>query len=526
MQGKRALWRRWRWVLIGVLGLAAGVARGGDAGPLRIGWASADLTPDRPVIITGQFTARLSEGILDPIGATVLAIESTRTAPPAGQVVLVSCDLISIPDDLRDAVRARVSQALPALDTGSIVINATHSHSAPELRTGAETPPDFAPGLDPAWSRWGVAFDAMPPAEYLDFAAGRIAEAVVAAWNARAPGGISFGLSHAVVGHNRLQAYTTGKSRMYGPTDDPTFSHIEGYEDHGVGVLCTWDATTNLTGLILNLAAPSQISEWEYRISADYWHETRLELRRRLGQNLFVLAQCAPAGDQAPRPMVGTRAEARMERLAGRNRRQEIAVRLADAVTAVLPVLSGAVDRDPVVTHRRVDVALSRRIISGADVETAVAEAAVWRERYQQMAKDLDAQPERREQPRWYKDITHAYRQALRGANVQRRWTLQATEPKRTYEMHVLRLGDLALATNPFELYLDYGLQIRERSPAVQTFLVQLAGEGTYVPTPRSVAGGAYGAVPASTEIGPEGGFELVDQTLALLKTLWETTVE
>lgn len=29
-------------------------------------------------------------------------------------------------------------------------------------------------------------------------------------------------------------------------------------------------------------------------------------------------------------------------------------------------------------------------------------------------------------------------------------------------EMHVLRLGDVAIATNPFELYTDYGMQIHK----------------------------------------------------------------
>lgn len=52
-------------------------------------------------------------------------------------------------------------------------------------------------------------------------------------------------------------------------------------------------------------------------------------------------------------------------------------------------------------------------------------------------------------------------------------------------------------------------------------FVAQLAGSGSYVPTERSVAGGAYGAIPESTEVGPEGGRELVEQTLELLDSLW-----
>ena len=110
----------------------------------------------------------------------------------------------------------------------------------------------------------------------------------------------------------------------------------------------------------------------------------------------------------------------------------------------------------------------------------------------------------------------------MRGVRVKRRFELQQTQPKLSYEVHVLRVGDMAIATNPFELYLDYGVQIKARSKAVQTFVVQLVGNGTYLPTQRSIEGGAYGAVPASTEIGPEGGRELVEKTLELIESLWE----
>jgi len=86
----------------------------------------------------------------------------------------------------------------------------------------------------------------------------------------------------------------------------------------------------------------------------------------------------------------------------------------------------------------------------------------------------------------------------------------------------VIRLGDIAIATNPFELYTDYGIQIKARSPAVQTFVVQLAvGSGGYLPTARAVQGGGYGAVIQSGRIGPEGGQVLVDRTVEAISQLW-----
>jgi len=87
----------------------------------------------------------------------------------------------------------------------------------------------------------------------------------------------------------------------------------------------------------------------------------------------------------------------------------------------------------------------------------------------------------------------------------------------------VVRIGDVAIATNPFELYLDYGMQIKARSKAVQTMTVQLAnGYFRYLPTERSVAGGAYGAIPESNEADPDGGRQLVERTLELIESLWE----
>jgi hypothetical protein len=97
----------------------------------------------------------------------------------------------------------------------------------------------------------------------------------------------------------------------------------------------------------------------------------------------------------------------------------------------------------------------------------------------------------------------------------------------------VLRLGDVAIATNPFELYVDYGVQIEARSAAEQTILIQLAATGSesgyYVPTPRAVAAGKlsespmnnYSATVMTNVVGPEGAQVLVDRTVEAIRRLW-----
>ena len=82
-------------------------------------------------------------------------------------------------------------------------------------------------------------------------------------------------------------------------------------------------------------------------------------------------------------------------------------------------------------------------------------------------------------------------------------------------EVHVIRMGSVAFATNPFELFLDYGNQIKARALCEQTFLVQLAnGAEGYLPTKKAEQGGHYSAFIASGTVGHVGGEMLVRQTL------------
>ncbi|WP_372933650.1 hypothetical protein [Mariniphaga sediminis] len=498
---------------------------------IHVGWASADITPDKPVLIAGQFPAKVSEGIMDPITITALAIEKAEENSHQ-KAILISCDLAIISDITRkgnvliDNIKMLVSKALPEIDTDDIIINATHTHTAPVISELS------------AKEIFGLDLDVMcpdsefiTPTDYMAFITKKIVHTAEKAWEERNPGGISYGLSHAVVNHNRLQVSMKGKSKMYGTTDRPEFSHLEGYEDHEVNLLYTWNSKSKLTGVIINIAAPSQVSEGEYSISADYWHDIRLELHKRLGKSIYILPQCSAAGDQSPHIMVDLKAEERMQKLIGngkictgrgsQGRRKQIALSIADAVTSILPYMKNNIKWSPCFEHRMDTVNLSRRLISIDDVNDALQEAEGWRKKYEQMLNEIKNNTAIQQKERWYSGVTSYYRYMMRGKSVKERYELEKDQPKMPVEIHVLRLGDIVMATNPFELYLDYGIRIKARSPAIQTFLIQLAGIGSYVPTKRSILGGAYGAVPASTMIGPEGGQELVEKSLEMINSMW-----
>jgi hypothetical protein len=483
---------------------------------LRVGFAAADLTPTEPVLLAGQFHARVSEGVADPLSATAMAFESVREE--GGRGVMVSCDLVSIADNLRDAIHAHLREDLPELDPALVFLNSTHTHTGPETRLGDR------PVHGAVQSDLGIKLEVMPPEEYTALIARRIADAVIQAWRGRRPAAIGFGLGHATVGYNRRIVYRNGQTRMYGETNDPEFCHIEGSADTALNVIGVWDEKDKLLGVVVNLACPSQSNEQDWRVGADYWHETRQELRRRLGEDLFIVPQNSASGDITPakaRIMIDWRAQERMWRLMGLTQRQDIANRIADAVTSVLPHAHKDLQRDPVVRHRTETIKLSRRMLSEEDVRSALAEAQNFQREYQTLKADFEAHPEKMKEPRWYTRLTATYRRMVWNQGVAERFEQQKKEPWMPVIVHVLRLGDLAIATNPFEYYLDYSHQIRARSKAVQTLLIQHVGSGSYLPTQRAAAGGSYGAVPASTPVGPEGGRELAEWTIEAINAMW-----
>src|SRR5690554_6010281 len=99
----RILLAKWLFIILacfsvnGVMGAELYVGASSMAYPdledeksLKIGWAEVDITPSRPVLVAGQFHARVSEGVLDPVTATVMAIESTK-AGQSVKTIMISC---------------------------------------------------------------------------------------------------------------------------------------------------------------------------------------------------------------------------------------------------------------------------------------------------------------------------------------------------------------------------------------------------------------------------------------------------
>lgn len=327
-----------------------------SAAKLWVGAATASITPDRPVALYGHAGRRIAQETKWPLMATAMVLEAREGDDVVGQACTVSCDLLLIPDVLLNEVRARAKQRMPDFDVDKVFLSATHTHSAPVMREGRYILPEK-----------GV----MRPAQYVDFAAERISDAIVKAWESRRPGGVSWGLGHAVVARNRRAVYADGRARMYGATGCPDFRHIEGYEDHGVEVLFFWDERKRLTAVAVNVACPAQQVEGLSKISADYWHPVRERLRERYGEDLCVLGWCGAAGDQSPHLMYRKLAEHRMREGRGLNCLGEIARRIVAAVDEAYAVAREDIRADAAFAHSVKPITLPRDMLTEEEYEAA-----------------------------------------------------------------------------------------------------------------------------------------------------------
>lgn len=469
---------------LAAMGQPSAVAAADKSATLSVGAATVSITPAKPAPLLGQMHLRVSQSVESPVTAAALALETRQGDQVVDQVIFVVCDLGVLRGGVIDKVREHAKDRVPDFDLRKLVVSATHTHSAPTMiRPGYDLPKD------------GV----IQPEEYVELLVDRLTEVIVEAWSSRKPGLVGWGLGHAVVGQNRRAVYADGHAQMYGKTDGTEFRSLEGYEDHGVEVLFFWNQDQKLIATAVNVACPAQEAEHNLAISADYWHEVRELLRARHGDDLVVLGWIGAAGDQTPRQMIRKEAEERMRKLRGLTRLEELARRIDRGWEEAYEYACEEKHGQVALSHVASTIQLPPREVTAKEYAEAKAQV-------EKHAKSPGSQG----QMGWHQGVVNRFEQ-------------QKAVPSEPYpmELHVVRLGDVAIATNSFELFTDYGIQIKARSPALQTFVIQLAGEGTYVPTERAVRGGGYSAIVQSNSVGPKGGQVLVERTVEAIRTLW-----
>ena len=509
-------------------------------GGLKIGWGRRSIAQKGPVPITGQFYLRISQGEYSPVLANALVISNEKDA-----VIFVTLDVVSFSDAALRDIHAILKKEAPEIPAEKIILNATHTHAGPSARGHFKGFP-----IDVKY---------ISSEEVHKFQVRQVVDAVKEAWANRAPGSISYGYGFATTGHSRRTVYLqdvgklrqgtsglamNGKAVMYGSTNDKLFDGFESGTDAFINLLYTFDKNGKLTGAVINVPCPAQTNEGAWVLYASFWHHVREKLQKKYG-DIGVIGQSAAAGDLSPRQLFYHKAEKRRYYLkykdkidafmknpmkrpfkwtAEQNRRQDEAdviefIRAEDIATRIVAafdeVLSWAEQEkfsDPVLKHELKTVKLSRRMFPAELVDEE-------KKKHAEVMK-LKFKTDGTEWERLMANSIINSRQRRIGG-ILKRYNIQSREPAITTDIHVVRIGNIAFATNRFELFLDYQHRIQARSPFEQTFIVQLVtdvfGIGSYLATEKGIANKGYSATPYCNQVSPKGGQELVEETLKIL---------
>ena len=482
---------------------------------LKIGWAEVDITPSEKINICGQFYERVSDVVESRLYATAFALESDNE-----QMIICSCDTAHVAQNLNKMVKERLKGKL-SISTDKVILCAIHTHNSytyKQVRTlpmamnylKTVLPKDMEYLSNTSGEK------AMDEEVALNFLADKFAEAVLLAWENRTEGYFQCAFGRAAVGMCRRVVYDDGITKMWGETNLSNFSHLEAASDSGIELIYTFDENKNVNGVIANIACPAQVVEQRYFISSDYWGKVKENLEKHFGRKIFVLGLCSAAGDQCPRDLirwvepetpvedpnikhiypVERRADPSMFDISGL---KLVGKRISNEIISVFEELDLSKMKDQALfVHQTMNMAFPLRKVTMSEYEDAKAkiEDFIEKNRGKRVTFEENAK-------------LYVY------SGIVDRYAIQQKISSFEEEIHIIRFDDIAIATNPFELFLDYGNQIRARSRAKQTFLIQLAcGCGGYLPTATAEKGSHYSAYVSSGTTGHEGGELLVSETL------------
>lgn len=489
---------------------------------LLIGWAEESIVPEKKVKLSGQFYERISEYVESDITATAMAIESG-----GNQAVIVSVDIVKITPVMLQKAREKLAALTDELEPLNLIVGATHSHTSIECDSAISTTRDILNEFLPEDNQYTALVEAddtvLTAEEGTEFVAEKVALAAKKAWEARAEAMYANSFGRAAVGFCRRVSYDDGTARMWGDVNTANFVALEGGNDSGIELIYVFDGSKKLTGVVANIACPSQILEHRSFISSDYWGKAKEYLRKELGDDIYLLAMGGAGGDQCPRDLIRW-------------------------VQPETPINDPNIKRPNVIEHRAdpsmFDLSgcrlagkrIANEIISMYEEITEIKTEAEFAhkamvldlplrkatiEQYNEAVRELEyyVNKNRDKEVFNYEDNAAMY---IYAGTIDRFRKQQYGELVPT-EVHVLRFGDIAIATNPFELFLDYGNRIKARSLAKQTFIMQLTCDSLgYLPTEKAEKAGHYSAYISSGTVGHEGGDMLVRKTVDQINKFFE----
>ena len=428
---------------------------------MRVGTAYRDITPDRPLALQGQMQIRIAKYTRDPLTVNAIVFEQGGS-----RVALISTDVCVLPNHLAEEIKRAVSDA-SGIPVGDVIPAATHTHVGPCTTTR------LFGDIDPAWrdhlikSTADAVKSAVDDLEDVELFAG-------AGW-----------LEH--MGWNRRGLRSDGACHMYYGSWRPDFVGIEGPRDGQVGVLAARRPDGSVKAIVSSFSTHPNTLEGESFYCADIPGEVRRVVRAALGdENIGVVYLTGASGNTAPSIMENNPNNVQPWR-------GELGLKRSGAYLGgeILRVIAAAVEpmSNPVLHHESRTLEIP---IREWDEATSLDEySGGMREFYDHSKADWDR--------------------------------LRSEESPYPVAVHALRVGDAAICTNPAELYCEFGLEIKKRSPAKVTLISELAdGWAGYVATPQAIRHGGYSAQASNVaRLVPDAGWQIVYATEEMLRTAY-----
>ena len=453
----------------------------------KAGAAIVDISPD---VFPFQLRSGPSKYVHDPISVRALAFENGAN----NRCLIAIIDAIGIGREMADEAKLAVAEKT-GWDPQSIMIAATHAHTTPK---GGDTSPGRI--AYEKKRRTGLAevlvkaIEALEPAK-VGFASDEEASEVRNRRNFYEEGASSTRNPWGGYDKVRMNGGTRGIIKPAGPID-PEVCVVDVRTERGqpLGLLANY--TLHYVGGI-----PS-VTEEDGRVrgmaSADYFGEFARVMPFRMSsrppEDFVAMMSNGASGDINNIPFGIERApRAPFEQC------RIVAGKTADAAWRAIKKIE-SYDASPVIATRQREVTLDYRRPTEAQVQNAL--------------RLLELPSEEREA---------IHKKSTNYANH----TIRFAEPDSPRTENVIvqafRIGDQAIVSMPFEVLVEIGLEIKDKSPAPRTFMIELAnGSYGYLPPPNQVELGGYETWLGTSRFEKHSSEVLAKELLEMLGELWE----
>ncbi len=440
---------------------------------LRAGAFAQDVTPEKfPISVNGGLADRMAKSANDPLHARCLVLDDGKT-----KLAIVVVDSCMVPKELMDAAKA-IAEKKTGIPAGNILISATHTHTAPTVA--------------------GV-FQSDPDAGYVAFLTEKIATGIEKAHARLAPAKAAWvvGLEPNQVFNRRFKMKdgvlntdpfggTSDKAKTNPGRLSPDVVEPVGPTDPSVTVLSLRTADDKPLAVFANYSL-HYVGDLP-ALSADYFGVFAEVIGQKLkgGPGFVAMLSNGTSGD-----VNNNNVKEAIAKTKPGERCRLVAEAVAEAAVKALEK-----------AEYRSDVQLQS---AGTIIELAVRKPTVDEvkraEGILEKAKDRE----------------------LKGVEeVYARETVKMTAYPDTVKipLQVFRVGELAIASIPCEVFTEIGLSIKKSSPFKPTCVVSLAnGYFGYLPTPAQHALGGYETWRArSSFLGVKSSDEVEKGLAALLK--------